>query len=143
MTKSFVASGFAASGLGSLFQGDAFIGGSFTGDGVDDFGNARSSQGFILQAMYTLPNGKVSFGGSYGQNRLKLTSDEQAAIGRGAGQFASRGAWVGQFTYFWTKSLRFVAEYTNFNGKTYTGTGTNSQTASKGNQGALGLMLFF
>ena len=138
-----MASGFLASGLGSLFQGDAFIGGNIIGDGVDDFGNARSSQGFIVQAMYTIPNGKVSLGASYGQNKLKLTDDEQADIFGGAGQFASRNAWIGQFTYHWTKSLRFVAEYTNFAAKNYTGTGTDRETTAKGNQGAVGLMLFF
>ena len=138
-----MASGFLASGLGSTFEGDAFIGGGIIGDGVDDFGNARSSQGFIVQAMYTIPNGKVSLGASYGQNSLHLTDDEKADIFGGAGQFANRSAWIGQFTYHWTKSLRFVAEYTNFASKAYTGTDTNSETVGKGNQGAVGLMLFF
>ena len=63
-----MASGFLASGLGSLFEGDAFLGGGFTGDGTDAFGNAKSSQGFIVQAMYTIPSGKFGLGASYGQN---------------------------------------------------------------------------
>jgi hypothetical protein len=74
---SVMASGFLASGLGSLFQGNAYVGGGFTGDGTDAFGNAKSSQGFIVQAMYTIPNGKVSLGASYGQNKLNLTDDEK------------------------------------------------------------------
>jgi len=140
---SFMASGFLASGLGSLFEGDAFLGGSIAGDGTDAFGNAKSSQGYIIQAMYTIPNGKVTLGASYGQNKLKLTSDEQADIFGGAGNFSSRSSWIGQFTYHWTKSLRFVAEYTNFSAKNYTGVGTDDETTAKGNQGAVGLMLFF
>ncbi len=134
-------SGFIASGLGSLFEGDAYLSGGFAGDGTDFAGNAKTSQGFILQAMFTTNNGKVSLGASYGENKLNLTDDEKAE-GAG-GQFAMRSAWIGQFTYHWTKSLRFVAEYTYFDGHTYTGVDTETETTSKGNQIALGLMLFY
>jgi hypothetical protein len=143
---SIMASGFLASGLGSLFEGDAYLGGGFTGDGTDAFGNARSSQGFIVQAMYTTNSGKVSLGASYGQNKLKLTDEEKAIPGGSFGQFASRYSWIGQFTYHWTKSLRVVAEYTNFGAKFYDdalGSETSSTTGTKGNQFALGMMLFY
>lgn len=140
---SVMASGFLAHGLGSLFQGDAFLGGNISGDGVDNFGNGRNSQGFIVQAMYTTKSGKLGLGASYGQNKLKLTDDEEAVVGGSAGQFASRASWIGQVTYHWTKSLRVVAEYTNFSGKSYTGTASDSETTSKGNQFALGMMLFY
>jgi len=143
---SIMASGFLASGLGSLFEGDAYIGGGFTGDGTDVFGNAKSSQGFIVQAMYTTKNGKVGLGASYGQNKLNLTDDEKAIPGGNFGQFASRSAWVGQVTYHWTKSLRVVAEYTYFDAKFYddaVGTETSSTTGTKANQFAVGMMLFY
>ncbi len=143
---SVMASGFLASGLGSLFEGDAYLSGGFTGDGTDIFGNAKSSQGFIVQAMYTTKNGKLGLGASYGQNKLKLTDDEKAVPGGNFGSFASRSSWIGQVTYHWTKSLRVVAEYTNFNGKFYsdaTGTTTDTETGTKGNQFALGMMLFY
>jgi len=144
---SIMASGFYASGLGSLFQGDAFIGGGFTGDGTDQFGNARGSQGFIVQGMYTTNSGKVSLGLSYGQNQLKLTSDQEAIVGGNFGDFASRNAWIGQLTYHWTKSLRAVAEYTYASTKYYSAiTATDpssSATGDRTNQFALGLMLFY
>lgn len=140
---SVMASGFLAHGLGSTFEGDAYIGGNIIGDGVDAFGNGRNSQGFIVQAMYTTKSGKLGLGASYGQNKLKLTDDEEAVVGGAAGQFASRASWIGQVTYHWTKSLRVVAEYTNFSGKSYTGTASDSETTSKGNQFALGMMLFY
>jgi hypothetical protein len=140
---SIMASGFLASGLGSIFEGDAYLSGSIVGDGVDDFGNARSSQGFIVQAMYTTKSGKVSLGASYGQNKLKLTDEEKADVFGGANQFSSRSAWVGQFTYHWTKSLRFVAEYTYFDQHNYTGIDTETTKVGKSNQGAVGLMLFY
>jgi predicted porin len=139
-----MASGFLASGLGSTFEGAAYLSGSIFGDGVDELGNARSSQGFIVQGMYTLPNGKLGLGVSYGQNKLKLTDEEEALPGGGVGQFASRSSWVGQVTYHWTKSLRVVGEYTYFDGKQYDGIdGDSSTKTSKGNQFALGMMLFY
>ena len=77
---------------------------------------------------------------------LSLTSEEQAIPGGSFGQFHSRTAWIGQATYHWTKSLRVVAEYTNFESKFYNdavGTSDNSVTGTKGNQFALGMMLFY
>ena len=143
---SFMASGFMASGLGSLFEGDAYLGGSFSGDGTDAFGNARTSEGYIIQGMYTFPGGKFGLGLSYGGNILKLTDEEKAIPGGSFGQFHSRSAWIGQATYHWTKSLRVVAEYTYFDAKFYNdavGTSDNSVTGTKGNQFALGMMLFY
>jgi hypothetical protein len=143
---SFMASGFTAKGLGSTFEGDAYLSGGFAGDGTDVFGNAKTSQGYIIQGMYTFPGGKFGLGLSYGGNMLKLTDEEKSIPGGNFGQFASRSAWVGQATYHWTKSLRVVAEYTNFNAKYYddaVGTEDSSTTGTKGNQFALGMMLFY
>ena len=153
---SVVASGFIASGLGSTFEGDAWLGACDSdacfgetrfGDGVDAFGNARTSQGFLAQLMYTTKSGKVSLGASYGQNQLKLRDEEKDVIGGNYGSFASRNAWIGQLTYHWTKSLRVVAEYTNANTKAYSDLDgsdpTASATANKTNQFALGMMLFY
>ena len=141
-----MASGFTAKGLGSTFEGDAYLSGGFAGDGTDVFGNAKTSQGYIIQGMYTFPGGKFGLGLSYGANMLKLTDEEKSIPGGNFGQFASRSAWVGQATYHWTKSLRVVAEYTNFNAKYYddaVGTEDSSTTGTKGNQFALGMMLFY
>ena len=141
---SFMASGFIASGLGSLFEGDAYLGGSFSGDGTDVFGNAKTSEGYIIQGMYTFPGGKLGLGLSYGGNHLKLTDEEKSIPGGTVGQFASRSAWVGQVTYHWTKSLRVVGEYTNFDAKAYDEvSGDSSTKVSKGNQFAIGMMLFY
>lgn len=153
---SVVASGFLASGLGSTFEGDAWLGAcdnnacfgeGRAGDGVDDFGNAKSSQGFLVQAMYTVPSGKVSLGASYGQNKLNLTDDEKDVIGGNYGSFASRNAWIGQLTYHWTKSLRVVGEFTWAESKAYSdldGTDvTATATTDKTKQFALGMMLFY
>ena len=143
---SLMASGFTSKGLGSTFEGDAYLSGGFAGDGTDVFGNAKTSQGYIFQGMYTFPGGKFGLGLSYGANMLKLTDEEKSIPGGNFGQFHSRSSWVGQATYHWTKSLRVVAEYTNFNAKYYddaVGTEDSSTTGTKGNQFALGMMLFY
>ena len=131
-------SGFFAKGMGSLFMGDAFLGDAKAdGDGVDVAGNGRNSFGFIGQAVYSPPNSKFSIGGSYGENRLRQTDDDKAASGSDISTALKRRAIVGQITYKWSKSLRWVAEYGNIAGYTL---GTKT---SKANQGSVGMMLFF
>ena len=131
-------SGFFAKGMGSLFMGDAFLGDAkASGDGEDVAGNGRTSFGFIGQAVYSPPASKFSIGGSYGENRLRQTDDDKAASGSSVSTALKRRAIIGQITYKWSKSLRWVAEYGHIDGYTL---GTKT---SKGDQGSLGMMLFF
>jgi hypothetical protein len=130
-------SGFWAKGMGSLFMGDAFAGDSrLPSDGVDVAGDGRSSFGYIGQLTYTAPSGKVIIGGSFGENHLKQTDADQALTGTDS-EALKRRAIVGQLTYKWSKSLRWVFEYGHIDGYTL---GTKT---SKGDQGSVGMMLFF
>ena len=142
-------SGFYASGMGSLFMGDAFIGNSTTptggraaSDGVSAVADAsgkfkgRKSFGYIGQLSYAPPGSKFMIGGSFGENHLKQTSEEKTASGT-TSEILKRRAIIGQVTYKWTKSLRWVAEYGHIDGYSF---GTKT---SKSDQGSLGMMLFF
>lgn len=130
-------SGFWAKGMGSLFMGDAFLGtGRLASDGVDGTGNGRSSFGYIGQLVYSAPSGKISVGGSFGENHLKQTDDDQTLSGNDS-EILKRRAIVGQLTYKWSKSLRWVFEYGHIDGYSF---GTKT---SKGDQGSVGMMLFF
>jgi hypothetical protein len=125
-------SGFYAKGMGSLFMGDAFAGDArLASDGVDAAGDGRKSFGYIGQITYMKADSKVGIGASFGENRLKANDVE------GSGDLLKRRAIIGQFTYKWSKSLRWVAEYGHIQG--YTG----GAETSKGDQGSLGMMLFF
>src|SRR6476661_6944576 len=128
-------SGFALTGSG--FLGDAFLGDSRgNSDGVDVAGKGRNSFGFIGQAVYSPPNSKVMIGGSWGENHLKRTDADKAADAS-TKEILKRRAIVGQLTYKWTKSLRWVAEYGHIDGY---GDGVKN---SKSDQGSVGMMLFF
>jgi hypothetical protein len=130
-------SGFFAKGMGSLFMGDAFLGNSrANGDGVDVAGDGRTSFGFIGQITYSPPNSKFGLGGSWGENHLRQTDADKAASGVDS-EALKRRAIIGQITYHWSKSLRWVAEYGHIDGYTL---GTKT---SKSDQGSLGMMLFF
>jgi hypothetical protein len=136
-------SGFYASGMGAVFSGDAVVGGqnfdnggvSNNADGSGKF-NGRKSFGYIGQATYSPPNSKWIIGGSFGENHLRQ-NDEDKAVSGSDKELAKARLIVGQFTYKWSKSLRWVAEYGHIDG--YAG-GTK---VSKSDQGSLGMMLFF
>ena len=134
------ASGFYAKGMGSLFMGDACCTGPEDGrintDGVDVAGDGRNSFGYIGQITYMKADSKWGLGASYGENHLKRTDADQAADGTSE-ELLKRRAIVGQITYKWSKSLRWVAEYghiQNYN---------DGSQSSKSDQGSLGMMLFF
>jgi hypothetical protein len=145
-------SGFWAKGMGSLFMGDAFSGNSGTdngcgstgrvcSDGVSDVPDAsgkfkgRNSFGFIGQASYSPPNSKFMIGGSWGENHLKRATEEE---GPGLDNtLLKRRAAVGQITYKWSKSLRWVGEYN------HTDIFSGGEKTAKLDQGSLGMMLFF
>jgi hypothetical protein len=131
-------SGFFAKGMGSLFMGDAFLGDSrANGDGVDVAGDGRNSFGYIGQIVYSSATSKFGIGGSFGENHLKRTDADKAVPGAPDAEILKRRAIVGQLTYKWSKSLRWVAEYGHIDGY------SDGVKASKADQGSLGMMLFF
>jgi hypothetical protein len=136
-------SGFFAKGMGFLLQGDGIVGGAnFDNGGVAAVPDAdgklpgRNSFGYIGQATYSPPNSKWMIGGSFGENHLKRTDAEKTVDGTDAEILKNR-AIVGQITYKWSKSLRWVAEYGHIDGF------TDGAKSSKSDQGSLGMMLFF
>jgi hypothetical protein len=130
-------SGFWAKGMGFLLSGDGIVGGgNFDNLGVDVAGNGRNSFGYIGQLVYSAPSGKISVGGSFGENHLKQSDDDKAASGTDDEILKNR-AIVGQLTYKWSKSLRWVFEYGHIDG--YSG----GVKTSKSDQGSVGMMLFF
>jgi hypothetical protein len=130
-------SGFFAKGMGYLLQGDGIVGGGdFDNLGVDAAGNGRNSFGYIGQVMWMRPDSKFGIGGSFGENHLKQTDDDKALSGTDDEILKNR-AITGQLTYKWSKSLRWVGEYTHVDG--YTG----GDKTSKSDQGSVGMMLFF
>jgi hypothetical protein len=130
-------SGFFAKGMGSLFMGDAFLGDARAdGDGVDVAGDGRNSFGYIGQIVYSSSTSKFGIGGSFGENHLKRSDADKAADGTDT-EILKRRAIIGQITYKWSKSLRWVAEYGHIDGY------TDGAKSSKADQGSLGMMLFF
>jgi hypothetical protein len=131
-------SGFFAKGMGSLFMGDAFLGDARAdGDGVDVAGDGRNSFGYIGQIVYSSSASKFGIGGSFGENHLKRTDADKAVPGAPDAEILKRRAIVGQLTYKWSKSLRWVAEYGHIDNY------ANGVKATKSDQGSLGMMLFF
>ncbi len=127
-------SGFYADGMGSLFMGDCFCGtGRLASDGVDAAGEGRTSYGYIGQASYGPPGGKFMIGASYGENILQAN----AAADGTTEDLTKRRAIIGQFTYKWSKSLRWVAEYGHIENYSV------GVKTSKSDQGSVGMMLFF
>ena len=130
-------SGFFAKGMGSLLQGDGIVGGAdFDNGGVDVTGDGRNSYGFIGQGVFTPKEGKWGIGASYGENRLQRTDADKAADAIDE-DILKRRAIVGQITYKWSKSLRWVAEYGHIENF------ADGAKVSKNDQGSLGMMLFF
>jgi hypothetical protein len=132
-------SGFFAKGMGSLFMGDACCGPAdsrIPSDAVDVAGDGRTSFGYIGQATFSPTNSKFMIGGSFGENHLRRTDADKTADGVDA-EILKRRAIVGQITYKWSKSLRWVAEYGHIDGY------SDGAKTSKGDQGSLGMMLFF
>ncbi|HEX5385088.1 MAG TPA: hypothetical protein VFW66_00125 [Gemmatimonadales bacterium] len=136
-------SGFWSKGMGFLLQGDGIVGGAnFDNQGVSPIPDGsgkqqgRASFGYIGQLTYSPPNTKWIIGGSFGENRLRQNDQDKAASGND-NEILKERLIDGQITYKWTKSLRWVAEYGHID--TYAG----GVKTTKGNQGSLGMMLFF
>jgi len=132
------ASGFFAKGMGYLLSGDGIVGGTnFDNQGVDVAGDGRDSYGYIGQAVFTTKEGKFGIGASYGENILKATDADKVAAGTTESEILKNRAIIGQITYKWSKSLRWVAEYGHIEGF-----GACAKVSSS-DQGSLGMMLFF
>ena len=103
---SLVGSGFYGKGIGTTLMFDS-------GLETDIDGDLRTSYGFIGQAEFQPMGTKWKFGASYGENDLKQTTADDDEFGTDAAPFVKKNsAIVGSITYLWTKSLRWVAEYT-------------------------------
>ncbi len=130
-------SGFFAKGMGYLLQGDGIVGGAnFDNLGVDAAGDGRNSFGYIGQVTFSPTNSKFMIGGSFGENHLKRTDADKTADGIDSEILKNRLI-DGQITYKWSKSLRWVLEYGHIDGY------SDGAKSSKGDQGSLGMMLFF
>jgi hypothetical protein len=127
---SLVGSGFYGKGIGSVLMFDS-------GNEVDNAGELRNSYGFIGQAEFQPMGTKWKFGASYGENDLKQTSQDNTDCDINCHFLQKNSAIVGSVTYLWTKSLRWVAEYT------YTKATSHDGAEATANQGAVGMMLFF
>ncbi len=137
---SLVGSGYYTKGGCSVFMGNSIAGGSPTGcDGISnnpDAGgkfNTRTGYGWYGQLVVAPKDSKVSFGASYGGNYLKPNTEDKVLL---VPNFR-RNAIIGEITYKWTKSLRFVAEFDHFD--SHSGGVKGPST----NQGAVGFMLFY
>ncbi len=128
---SLVGSGFYGKGIGSVLMFDS-------GNEVNGAGEFRTSYGFIGQAEFQPVGSQWKFGASYGENDLKQSTDDDNEFDVDGAPFLSKNsAIVGSITYLWTKSLRWVAEYTYTKAKSHDG------VEATANQGAIGMMLFF
>ena len=127
---SLVGSGFYGKGIGSVLMFDS-------GNEVDHANELRTSYGFIGQAEFQPMGTQWKFGASYGENDLKQTSADDDSCDINCAFVKKNSAIVGSITYMWTKSLRWVAEYTYAKAKSQDGSEATS------NQGAVGMMLFF
>jgi hypothetical protein len=125
-------SGFWQSGVGTTLMFD-------DGSATDGEGGMRTSYGYLLQVQYMFKDSKWKVGASYGLNHLDETSfDTSPAECDGPCDFVKyNSAIVASGTYMWTKSLRWVLEYTYGSSASWDGVKITS------NQGALGMMLFF
>jgi hypothetical protein len=127
---SLVGSGFYGKGIGSVLMFDS-------GNEVDSNGDLRTTYGFIGQAEFQPVGTKWKLGASYGENDLKQTSADDDLCGGDCFFVKKNSSIVGSVTYLWTKSLRWVGEYTYSKAQAQTGEKATS------NQGAIGMMLFF
>jgi len=102
---------------------------------LDGNNQARKSKGYLGQITYNQPGTKWTIGGSYGESKLDQTTFDQTD-GDPAMVESNKAADV-LLSFQWTKSLRWVLEYTWARSQAYSGAQNTS------NQGASGFMLFF
>ncbi|MEO8881205.1 MAG: hypothetical protein ABI446_12500 [Gemmatimonadaceae bacterium] len=127
---SLVGSGFYGKGIGTVLMFDS-------GNELDAAGELHTSYGFIGQAEFQPMGTQWKFGASYGENDLKQTDADVSDCEGNCFFMKKNSAIVGSVTYLWTKSLRWVGEYT------YTKATAQTGEKATANQGAIGMMLFF
>lgn len=115
---------YTADGLGTTVLG------LFDTDGS---GNARSSDGFYLQALATF--GKVSVGGSYGESRLDYANAADEAANPTL--VDTNSSWVGQLRYGLTPWVTLIGEYIHSKAEAHNGNEADSDAV------AVGGILFF
>jgi len=96
----------------------------FLVNGADLRGKRRDSDGYFLQAMYTLPNFGTKIGVSYGESKLEKTSTDKEIIAALTDNDLStwnlveeNNQWTVGVYHPLTKSLNLVAEYSNVESK--------------------------
>lgn len=149
--KSYTGNAFDV-GAKLTFAGASLTGYYYDGTGVgttglfilstDALGNRRKSDGYYVQATYTL--GKFTLGGSYGASFLKLSGAEKddRDAGGGLGLYDPtlldrNSSWVGQGRYGLTSWVTLVGEYVRTRSTAQGGNHANSNTI------ATGAILFF
>jgi hypothetical protein len=128
---SLVGSGYYGRGLGTTFEFN-----NVATDGNPFGPQTRSSYGYIGQATVKLTD-KFSVVGSYGESFIGGTNYDATVDPTYGALVKYNAAGVGALQYQWTKSLRWVAEYTYATSANVSG-GKNIQ-----NNISLGTMLFF
>lgn len=126
---SLVGSGYYADGVGTTLMFGQL------GGAVDVNGDKRKSYGYIGQLTWQPAASKWLFGASYGDSRLKTTDADPADAFNTL--VKSNMAIDGMINFQWTKSLKWVLEYTYARSESF------SDSRNKSNQGSTGLMLFF
>lgn len=148
-TNPSITSTGVAGGLKLDVSGFSILGSGYYGDGIgttlmfgqlggaiDSTGAKRKSYGYIGQITYSPVGTKWMLGASYGDSRLKTTDADPADANFNTLVKSNRSI-DGLISYQFTKSLRWVGEYTWAKSEAFSG------AAIKSNQGATGLMLFF
>ena len=115
---------YTAKGLGTTVLG------LFDTDGS---GNARSSDGFYLQALATF--GKFSFGGSYGESSLDYANDADADANPTLVE--TNSSYVGQIRYGLNSWVTLIGEYVHSKAEAHNGNQAESDAL------AVGGILFF
>jgi hypothetical protein len=130
---SIVGSGYYGSGIGTTLMF-----GQLDGSAIDPALDARKSWGYLAQVQYSQPGTHWTIGGSWGESHLDESDGDKSFLDGDPDPLVkyNRAADV-LLSYQWTKSLRWVLEYTWARAASYAG----SQNTS--NQGATGFMLFF
>ncbi len=129
---SIVGSGYYGSGIGTTLMF-----GQLDGSAIDVNGQSRKSWGYLAQVQYSQPGTHWTIGGSWGESHLDESDADRAEFGVDDALVKYNRAADVLLSYQWTKSLRWVLEYTWARAAAYSG----SQNTS--NQGSTGFMLFF
>ena len=134
-SKSFTGSAFdagvkfAAGGFEGVLYGYSGSGIGTTGLFIlpsSDLGRKRDSDGGYAQLSYKFD--RVKLGISYGESRLKLTSDEKALGASNSDLLKRNQSGVGGIYFSLTKSITLVGEYVDTKAKAFNGNSADEST---------------